>query len=488
MRKYLTIIILTIFVTTLSCKKKIDFSTDSSLNISLSADTITFDTVFTSIGSSTRTLMIYNNTKENLRINSIQLGEGKSSSYRINVDGQSGYDFSDKEIYSGDSLYIFIKVTIDPTSGNQPFFVEDLLTFRTNGNESVVHLTAYGQNAKYIIGDKRFNDKYKYKIVADSLEEVHWTADTTYVVYGVALINSYGSLFIEPGTHVYFHDGSGLWSWSEGQLVVNGTADAPVVFQGDRLEPFFRDEPGQWDRIWLMEAREGHGHRINHAIIRNGFIGIQAERFLKDNLEPAYIENTLIENQTGMGIYANCYSLGASNFVVANCGISGLYLTGGGSYIFTHGTVGNYWNESTRKSPTLYFSNIYNNPNDGMAYAYPFNFQMNNSIMYGSLDDEFGTGFYSAANLDTTFVFNNCLIKTLRDDEISFNNCKFNEDPKFVNYSDFNYHLDTLSPAIGIGDPFYSVGDLQFDLDGNIRGTTPDAGAFQYVYVPARRY
>lgn len=485
MRRYLVVILSALIVASVSCKKKIDFSSDSSLNITLSADTITFDTVFTSIGSSTRILMIYNNTDKNIKINTIRLAEGKSSCYSVNIDGESGTSFNDMEICSGDSLYTFIKVTIDPT--NNPFFVEDRLIFNTNGNENVVHLTAFGQDAKYIIGDKRFNDYYKYKVIADSLAEVHWTADTTYVVYGVALINSYGTLYIEPGTHVYFHNGSGLWSWSEGQLVVRGTASDPVVFQGDRLEAFYRDEPGQWDRIWLMEARENHGHNISHAIIRNGYIGIQLERFLKDNLAPAFIDNTIIENHTGMGIYANCYSLRASNFVVANCGNVGVYLTGGGSYLFNHGTVTNFWNNSTRNTPTLYFSNIYQNPTDGNAYAYPFEFEMNNSIMYGSLENEFLTEFYSAPDLDTAYVFNNCLLRTKRWNEDLFKNCKLNEDPKLKNYSSFDYHLDTLSPAIGLGDPSHSSGDLQFDLDGVDRGNTPDAGAYQYIYVPQER-
>lgn len=485
MRKYLAIILLAIIAIAVSCKKKMNYSSDSSLNISLSTDTIAFDTVFTSIGSSTRTLMIYNRTGENLKINTIRLAEGKSSCYSVNVDGDSGTSFSDKEISSGDSLYVFIKVTIDPTEGNNPFFVEDRLIFNTNGNESVVHLTAYGQNAKYIIGDKIFNKYYKYKIIADSLAEVHWTPDTTYVVYGVALINSYGTLYIEPGTHVYFHNGSGLWAWSEGQLVIQGTALNPVVLQGDRLEAFYKNEPGQWDRIWLMEARENHGHSINHAIIRNGFIGVQAQRFLKDNLAPMYINNTIIENHTGMGIYADCYSLGASNFVVANCGGVGIYLAGGGNYLFEHGTVANFWKNSTRNTPTLYFSNIYQNPNDGMAYACPFNFTMNNSIMYGSLENEFKTEFYASPDLDTTYVFNNCLIKTKREqDPRLYVSCKFNEDPKLKDYNSFDYHLDTLSPAIGLGNPIYSTGSLQYDLDGISRDTMPDAGAYQYIYVP----
>jgi len=488
MRKYLAIILLAVIATNLSCKKKMDFSSDNSLNISLSTDTIAFDTVFTCLGSSTRTLMVYNKTGENLKINTIRLAEGKSSCYSVNVDGESGTSFSDKEIGAGDSLYVFVKVTIDPTQGNNPFFVEDRLVFNTNGNESIVHLTAYGQNAKYIIGDKRFNDYYRYKIIADSLAEVHWTADTTYVVYGVALINSYGTLYIEPGTHVYFHNGSGLWSWSEGQLVIRGTAEKPVTLRGDRLEAFYKDEPGQWDRIWLMETRENHGHSIDHAIIRNGFIGVQTQRFLKDNLDTIHINNTIIENHTGVGIYADCYSINASNFVVANCGQCGVYLTGGGSYVFNHGTIANYWKNSTRNTPTLYFSNIYQNPQDNLTYAYPFNFKMNNSIMYGSLENEFVTEFYASPELDTTYIFNNCLIRTKRAQNTSlYVNCKFNEDPKLKDYYSFNYHLDTLSPAIGLGNPNYSTGSLQYDLDGIFRGDKPDAGAYQYFYAPEER-
>ena len=118
------------------------FSDDSSKNISLSTDTIAFDTVFTCIGSSTRVLMVYNNNSENLKINSIRLMRGSDSPYSINVDGQAGTEFYDKEIYGNDSLYVFIKVTIDPEKEAEPF-VEDRLVFNTNGNEQVVHLCAY---------------------------------------------------------------------------------------------------------------------------------------------------------------------------------------------------------------------------------------------------------------------------------------------------------------------------------------------------------
>lgn len=482
MYKYIWILILIIFTGFTSCRKPPKFSDDTALKVAFSTDTVTFDTVFTTIGSSTRQLMIYNNNDENLKISSIRLEGGTQSQFSINVDGQSGYKFSDLEIYSKDSIFVFVRVTVNPNDLNTPFFVEDKIIFETNQNRQVVSLTAYGQNANYIIANQEIKGFPKFKIIADSLQEVHWTAERPYVVYGYALINSYGTLVIEPGVQIHFHDGSGLWAYSEGQLRVEGTPENPVVFQGDRLEDFYIDKPGQWDRIWLMEAREGYGHSINNAIIKNGFIGIQAQCFQKANRALLKIHNTIIDNHTGIGIYTNLYNLQASNFVVSNCGNYAVALTGGGQYIFDQGTIANYWNKSTRTTPALFFGNTYQNPFDGNLYAYDFLFEMNNCIMYGSQDDEFDTEF--TAGPDTTYIFNNSILKTKRYNDVNYNECLFNTNPKFVN-RESDYHLDTLSPAIGLGNPKYSTGLLQYDLDGVDRGNKPDAGAYQYIPIVA---
>ena len=479
MYKYISILVIALFLGFASCNKPPKFSDDSSLKVAFSMDTVTFDTVFTTIGSSTRQLMIYNNNDENLKISSIRLEGGNQSQFSINVDGQSGYQFSDIEIYSKDSIFVFVRVTVNPNDQNTPFFVEDKLIFETNDNEQTVSLTAYGQNANYIIANQEIKGFPKFKIIADSLQEVHWTAERPYVIYGYALINSYGTLVIEPGTQIHFHSGGGLWAFSEGQLRVEGTPENPVVFQGDRLEDFYADEPGQWDRIWLMEAREGHGHSIKNAIIKNGFIGIQAQRFQKANRAFLDIHNTIIDNHSGIGIYTNLYNLKASNFVVSNCGNYAVALTGGGQYIFDQGTIANYWNKSTRNTPSLFFNNVYQNPYDGNLYGYDFIFEMNNCIVYGNHEDEFDTEF--SPGHDTTYVFKNSIIKTKRNDnDTNYIECLFNKDPRFVN-KEFDYHLDSLSPAIGIGNPKYSTGLLQYDLDGVARGNKPDAGAYQYV-------
>ena len=97
MHKYIWIFIIGVILCFASCRKPVNFSDDQSLKVNFSYDTITFDTVFTSLGSSTRHLMVYNNNDENLKISSIRLQNGNMSQFSINVDGVAGYDFSDIE-------------------------------------------------------------------------------------------------------------------------------------------------------------------------------------------------------------------------------------------------------------------------------------------------------------------------------------------------------------------------------------------------------
>lgn len=462
-----------------SCRKDEKFSTNTSLKLGFSNDSIIFDTVFTSLGSATKTLMIYNNSDKNLNISSISLANGTASPFRMNVDGTPGTEIYDLDIMANDSLFVFLKVTIDPHNENLPYVIEDDIVFNTNTNEQKIKLVAWGQDAIYIVADQYVSGFPKFKIIADSLQTTVWTAERPYVVYGYALINSYGTLLIEEGTRVYFHDNSGLWSYSEGQLIVNGTFENPVVFQGDRLEMDYRDIPGQWDRIWLMEARSGAEHSINHAIIRNGFIGIQAESFLKATEAPLRINNTIIENHTGIGLYSSLYAIEAKNFVLANCGSYALALTGGGDYRFVHGTIANNWGLSTRTTPSVFFNNFFVDANETIIPAV-FNFEMANSIIYGSAENEFDTEFIGEA--DSTYIFKNCLMRTTRSFQNStlYADCIRNEDPLFKDYQRFNFSIDTLSPAIGKGNVDFAQ-EVPFDLNNVSRLPIPDIGAYQFV-------
>jgi len=135
-----------------ACKKDV-LSTDPSVKLEFSTDSVVFDTVFTSIGSATHRLMVYNPSSGKVKISSISLANGTSSDFRMNVDGESDVLVKDVELLGGDSLFIFLRVTIDPTDVNNPFVVEDDLRFSTNGNDQSVKLVAWGQNANYILAD-----------------------------------------------------------------------------------------------------------------------------------------------------------------------------------------------------------------------------------------------------------------------------------------------------------------------------------------------
>ena len=79
-----------------------------------SSDTILFDTVFTTIGSVTLPLKVFNPSSDAVRIDEILLEGGESSQFRINIDGAVGPSVENWPLLGNDSLWIFIEVTIDP--------------------------------------------------------------------------------------------------------------------------------------------------------------------------------------------------------------------------------------------------------------------------------------------------------------------------------------------------------------------------------------
>ena len=465
-----------------SCKKENPINSDPSLKLAFSTDTLLFDTVFTTLGSATHHLKIYNHHSDDLKISSIRLAGGASSPFRINIDGENALEFYDKIIPANDSLFSFLRVTINPNDLNTPFVVEDELMFVTNGNTQSVKLLAWGQNANYIIGDKVTSAiQGKYKIVADSLETTVWTPERPYVIYGWALINSYGTLRIEAGTKVHCHQGSGIFSWSDGQLVIDGTAENPVVIQGDRLEAYYKDTPGQWDQIMLMDGRAGADHRISHAIIRNGFIGINCQSALKVTECALRIDNTIIENQSGFGMYSILYPVEAKNVVVANCGTANVWAFGG-DYRFVHSTIANYWNANEHKNNiALSVCNRATNAQTQEVFYYPFNMELDNCIIFGAQKDELATNFGPEA--DSTFLFDHCLLKSEKfaNATAGFSHCLFNLNPYFADTQRNDFHLDSIaSSVIGMGNPLFG-NEIPFDLDGVSRVGRPDIGAYQFA-------
>ena len=467
-----------------ACRKTNSISDDPDKKLSFSTDTVLFDTVFTTLGSATHQLRIYNNHKEDLIISSIRLLGGETSPFRVNLDGDNNTEFYEKVIPANDSLFTYLRVTIDPNDLNTPFVVEDELEFITNGNTQSIKLLAWGQNANYIVADKVVDIggvPYPYHIVADSLQTTVWTSERPYVIYGYALINSYGTLRIEEGTHVYCHQDGGIFSWSDGQLIIDGTAENPVIIEGDRLESYYDNTPGQWGQILMLDGRAGADHRVSHAIIRNGTIGLNCQSSLKVTQCALRVDNTIIENQSGYGMLSILYPVEVRNFTIANCGKANFWAFGG-DYRLVHGTIANNWSGNDHKNcHAMELSNCATDGQTNETFYYPFSMEVDNCIIYGAQADELVTNF--GPDADSTFLFDHCLLKTEKYNGTmaGFNHCLFNMEPYFADLYANDLHIDSIaSPVIGTANPSFG-GELPYDLDGVSRLGRIDIGAYQFI-------
>lgn len=484
----LGLISILLFITS-SCQKDDIIGTDPSYKLSFSADTLIFDTVFTTIGSTTRTLKIYNSNDKQINVSRIRMAGGSSSPYDMNVNGISGTIIENLEIPSGDSIFIFVKVTVDPNLQNNPLIITDSIVFETNGNIQDVDLAAWGQDAHFFVGKNKLPGlSYPYIIVAEEGTNVTWEDDKPYVIYGWAVIDSAASLTIGRGVDIHFHQNSGLWVYRGGSIHVNGEKDSLVTFQGDRLENYYKNLPGQWDRIWINEGSTNN--EFNYTVIKNGYIGLQAEITGGTDLGNALIlNNTTIENMARWGLFSISYRIFSTNSVFANCAENTLFLAVGGQYDFRQCTFANYWNQSIRQDPSFTLSNnliVHDADGNPITYLGNLNAYFGNCLIYGNVDEEIILSQDNA--VDFNYQFDHCFLKTELDisDMNLYLECKRNIDPLFVDVYKNNYRLDTLSPASDYGSMEIinnSAINITTDLDGNSRISDegPDLGAYEFI-------
>ncbi|RME94227.1 MAG: hypothetical protein D6772_14955, partial [Bacteroidetes bacterium] len=149
------IVILSLFAW--SCDPEQEFVTGDAVDISFSLDTLRFDTVFTQLGSATRSVKIYNRSDKPVQLDEVYVEGTTGVEFRINVDGIPGGLVEDAIIWDNDSLWVFVEVKIDPDQPTSvsPFVVEDYLVVKTGSKERRLLLEAWGQNANYF--PSRFN-------------------------------------------------------------------------------------------------------------------------------------------------------------------------------------------------------------------------------------------------------------------------------------------------------------------------------------------
>ncbi len=444
---------------------KTSFITSKDAQLNLSTDTLHFDTLFTTTGSVANRFKIFNPNNQKLRINSVTLAGGATSFFKMNVDGTAGPTFSNLDIEAGDSAYVFVTVTINPTAANLPFVVQDSVIIKYNGNERMVQLEAFGQNARFL---------RNLRITQNTT----WTNNLPYVILG--------GISVDPGVTLNINEGSKIYAHADAPIIINGTLrvngnrfdSTLVTFSGDRLDEGYRDFPGSWPGIFFSQT--SRDNVLQYAVIKNAYQGIIALQGGTANNPKIVLNQCIIDNIFDVGILAVNSSIVAQNCLVTNCGFN-IALTGGGSYQFIHCTVTSYSNLFTKhKNPVLSVNN-----SESQTVTNPLNAAFTNCIFYGDsgivkneiITDRKGTGPFS-------LQFTNVLYRNSQTiGNALFTNSINNVAPGFKEINSgkriYNFRLDALSACINAG---INAGILT-DYDGKKRGGTaglPDLGAFEF--------
>ncbi len=493
--------LLSFFILILSiCSCRADFETTaSSGKLQFSRDTIYLDTVFTDISSSTYNLKVYNRSKNDINIPIIQFQKGLNSKYRMTVDGMSGTEgkiFNNVTLLAKDSLYIFIETTANIADANPTdFLYTDEIQFDNGSNLQEIHLVTLIQDAHFIF-PKRFEDgtTETQAIGTEKIEgfyldendpingdELHFTNQKPYVIYGYAAVPEGKTLIMDAGSRVYFHANSGLVVPENASLNINGDVSTTaqmeneVFFEGDRLEPDFSEVPGQWGTIYFLNGSTNN--TINHLTIKNATIGLL---FKGNDNTTVNIKNTQIYNSANYGILAENAKINGENIVVNTAGEVGLGCFYGGDYTFTHCTFNNYWNSSTQLSVSISNFKTGATPETKDLTAAKFN----NCIIYGSNFNAFALNKKTGATFE--YQFDNCLFKyngsttdpdyQFTTDTNHYNGIILNKNPKFENIAQNKLNIDGTSPAFAKGNPDYLI---PLDVVGITRTLPPDLGAYQ---------
>lgn len=478
---------LMVIITLNSCDKD-EFITSDQATITFSNDTLRFDTVFTDRGSATRSFKIYNPHDKAIRISKVEM-ENPSGFFRFNVDGFSEGELGEVVVWPKDSTYVFVEVTIDPDQAVSvsPFIISDKMWFTVNGNSEFVVLEAFGQNANYIPANNAVGG---IVLLSCSNGTITWDDAKPYVIFGVLVIDDC-TLIWPKGSRIHVHGGVArdedqvyndglIFTGPEGRIISEGTVDQPVVVQGSRLESGFAEVAGQWSGIRLGE-RSGP-HQFSHTVVKNSILGIRS-----DSASVVHLDNVKILNTAGPGLVGIHNTIRATNCLIANNGGHSVQLSYGGDHKFYYTTMANYGNQLEALRMDNAF--CYDPPECNNVGFNPIRAEFVNSIIGGSGRDELRVVDFTGGEPGfMDFTFDHCLVRVfdlLRENSYpnfmdECNNCLNYQlfEPLFLDLSNGDYRLDSLSIATGLANPIPNITTV--DINENPRHTSaPDVGCFE---------
>ncbi len=443
-----------------SCKKD-SFITSIDARLGLSADSLKFDTVFTSTGSITKSFKISNKNDQKLLLSKIKLGGGNTSAFKMNVNGIAATEINNVEIAPNDSIYVFVTVTVNPTIANLPFIISDSVSVNYNGLTRFVQLEAFGQNANFI----------RNGLI---ISNVNFTSALPYVILGGLQVASTGILTINAGTKIYCHADAPILI--DGTLICNGTKAQPIVFTGDRLDEPYAGFPASWPGIYIRSTSKNNVLQFTH--IKNAYQALAVLQPAVNTNPKLILKQSSIDNALDAGLICINSSIVAENSLISNCG-KNISISNGGTYTFTHCTVAAYSNNYIlHKNASIFITDA----NDANQTA-PLNALLRNCIFYG--DAGFIQNEIETRKIGNNFTVNidHCLYRNTTDPANSTINISIkNIDPSFDSIDNssrfYNFRITKNATAPGINKGLAT--SLLKDLDDNNRNVgLPDIGAYE---------
>ena len=465
-----------------ACQQDI-ISSDPSLRLHFSHDTVLFDTVFTTMGTSTRRVMIYNPNKHAINISQVSMENGEY--FHINLDGENDLDKLHNVVIRGeDSSFLFIRAHIDPLAENSPVFIEDHIAFLVNDHSHQITLQAYGQNVEKIKSDSGL---VVYKNLTLSNKK-------PYIIYDTLVIA--GSLKIEEGTTIYMHEGASIYAY--GNVRAMGTKEQPIIIRGDRTDQLFDSVPyrmasGQWNGLYLVSNEEfmPPSYNLEYVEILSGSVGLYAYSTSIVRRPKLTMKNSRIHNHSIYGLVLQNVDATISNCEISNCASYCVYLAGG-KHNFVHNTIAAYYgypytnlnihgNIIPEDVAAVYINDLsknYAKTNSSFSNCIITGGRKNNVVVATPLEEhytgEFVGNYLRADSLSELFAHNN--VYATEEDTTVFRNIYY----QYKKYHYYDFRLDSLSPARGIADSTIAL-SYPTDRIGNTRKPHPDAGCYEYI-------
>lgn len=478
--KYLTTLLISMAVAFTSCSDNDSFTTSPSNLLTFGQDTLSLDTVFSTIPSPHKLLMVHNYSGDGIRITNTRLQNGNQTGFRVNVNGTylseaMGYQVNDMELRNGDSLRIFVEVTTPNNLDTLPKLVSDNIVFTLeSGVRQQVNLKAWSWDAILMKGITVNNDT--------TIANPH---GKPIVVYDSILVKENATMTIAPGTTIYFHNGAGIDVY--GTLKAVGEKDKEITLRCDRLDRMvsnltYDNNPGQWGGIRLRPA--SYDNEVAYVDIHGGTTALHCDTATDASRLKLYLHNSSIHNMKGCGVKAaNCF-INIENTQISNAMDTCLAVIGGNVNV-NNSTIAQYFPFDANRGPALTFANA------KYDSYYLLNMTVRNSIIKGYADDVI---YWSRGTLDNPLEvkFENCLLRTplpTTSDSEMFIDC-IHEDPadtlttgynSFVRFdTDFFFYDFTPkegSPAIGKANPSTALPE---DRNGKPRNMEkPDIGCYE---------